>query len=78
MTKMTKNEKDLLNLEKKCMICMERLVDAIMSPCHHGGVCFECAKTALDNRNSCYYCRDVLIVSFRMCSKYTKSNLHPT
>lgn len=57
--KLTKEEKELLNFEKKCLICMENLVDCIMSPCNHGDVCFHCAKTSLNNKNSCYYCRDV-------------------
>lgn len=57
--RLTKEEKELLSFEKKCLICMENLVDCIMSPCNHGGVCFYCAKTSLNNKNSCYYCRDV-------------------
>lgn len=58
--KLTKDEKDMFNFDKKCIICMERKVDAIVSPCHHGGICFDCAKITLETRNSCYYCRDVI------------------
>lgn len=57
--RLTKDEKELLNFEKVCFICMERKVDAIVSPCHHGGICFACAKITLEVRNSCYYCREV-------------------
>lgn len=55
----TKEEKDLLDFNKDCLICMEKKIDAIMSPCNHGGVCFECAKKNLNTKNACYYCREV-------------------
>jgi len=70
--RMNKQEKELLNFEKKCIICMENLVDAIMSPCHHGGVCFGCAKIALDNKNSCYYCRENVFKVYQV--KPSKNN----
>lgn len=57
--KLTKDERELFNFDKNCIICMERQVDAIVSPCHHGGICFDCAKITLETKNSCYYCRDV-------------------
>ena len=56
----TNEGRNVIDFEKKCLICMERNVDAIVSPCLHGGICFECAKITLDVRNSCYYCRDVV------------------
>lgn len=57
--KLTQQEKELLNFEKACLICQEKTVDAIYSPCFHGGVCFTCAKDNLVRKNSCYYCREV-------------------
>ena len=60
LKRLSKAEQDMLDFDKNCLICMTRKINAIYSPCNHGGVCFECAKINLIRRNSCYYCRDVI------------------
>lgn len=70
--KLTLQEKELLNFDKQCLICRENTVDAIYSPCFHGGVCFVCAKDNLVRKNSCYYCREVDFRLSRTCSRFTR------
>lgn len=41
-----------------CRICMNNNSDAVILPCAHAGICFECGKRIKDNANeTCPICR---------------------
>jgi hypothetical protein len=42
---------------KVCAICMENPRDAVLQPCGHGGICFECGKIMAARRSKCPLCR---------------------
>ncbi|XP_060067580.1 probable 3-hydroxybutyryl-CoA dehydrogenase [Ylistrum balloti] len=40
-----------------CAICMDRMRDCLLSPCHHMITCYECSKMLLNRRDGCPICR---------------------
>ncbi len=45
--------------EKVCIICCSRLADAVLLPCNHGGVCFDCGSRMAQQKATCHFCRQV-------------------
>lgn len=41
-----------------CVICCDRVPDAVLLPCGHGGLCFQCGRK-LCKQGCCYLCRQV-------------------
>lgn len=60
------NEEEEENPDSNCIICLEKVANAIFHPCGHGGVCFPCAKNMIENNHmisdkpKCHYCREVI------------------
>ena len=50
LVSMTENDRD-------CAICMDRIRDCVLNPCHHMVTCSECAKSLLNRRDGCPICR---------------------
>ena len=50
------NEK---GLGEACVICCDRIADAVLLPCGHGGLCFECGKRVGKQGADCHLCRKV-------------------
>lgn len=40
-----------------CAICMDRMRDCLICPCHHMITCYECSKMLLNRRDGCPICR---------------------
>ncbi len=49
--------------EQMCVICCGRRADAVILPCSHGALCFECASTIAQQRAVCHFCRKVTRLS---------------
>ncbi len=47
--------------EQSCVICCDKPADAVLLPCGHGGLCFDCGKKLGRQCGDCYLCRKVLI-----------------
>ncbi|RUS83060.1 hypothetical protein EGW08_009199 [Elysia chlorotica] len=45
------------NFDHECAICMERVRDCLLQPCHHMVTCFPCGKMLQDRRDACPICR---------------------
>eukprot|EP00347_Sterkiella_histriomuscorum_P000429 403375897 len=48
---------------KECLICMSSISDAVIMPCGHGGVCYECAQQILQkgvDSQKCHLCREYI------------------
>ncbi|XP_059178137.1 3-hydroxybutyryl-CoA dehydrogenase-like isoform X2 [Physella acuta] len=45
------------DLERDCAICMDRLRDCLLSPCHHMVTCHQCGKMLQDRHDACPICR---------------------
>ena len=41
----------------ECAICFEVTADAVVRPCGHGGLCYECGKKLLKTKSRCPLCR---------------------
>ncbi|KAK3702725.1 hypothetical protein RRG08_042711 [Elysia crispata] len=58
MEKMEKEEAGIPNdFDHECAICMERVRDCLLQPCHHMVTCFPCGKMLQDRRDACPICR---------------------
>ena len=44
----------------KCVICCDGVPDAVVLPCCHGGICYDCAVKISKQGSACAYCRKVL------------------
>lgn len=52
------------NMEKSntmCLVCFDKVPDAVFMECGHGGVCYECAFELFKATGECYLCRQVNI-----------------
>lgn len=48
---------------EECAICMERIRNGVICPCHHLVACYECTKILLNRKDACPICRkDILEV----------------
>ncbi|XP_048735230.1 3-hydroxybutyryl-CoA dehydrogenase-like [Ostrea edulis] len=45
------------NVETECGICMNRMRDCLLCPCHHMITCYECSKMLHNRRDCCPICR---------------------
>ncbi|XP_041354547.1 3-hydroxybutyryl-CoA dehydrogenase-like [Gigantopelta aegis] len=45
------------DLDRDCAICMDRLRDCLMQPCHHMVTCYECSKMLFNRKDGCPICR---------------------
>ncbi|GFO03795.1 fatty acid oxidation complex subunit alpha [Plakobranchus ocellatus] len=45
------------DLDRDCAICMERVRDCLLQPCHHMVTCFPCGQMLQDRRDACPICR---------------------
>ncbi len=46
--------------ELGCVVCCVKNADAVLLPCNHGGICFECANTIAEQNQVCHLCRKVM------------------
>jgi len=46
------HEKDNL-----CYICFEKVPNAVIMPCGHGGICYDCSMVFVKSKNQCMECR---------------------
>lgn len=44
---------------QRCVICCAQEADAVILPCCHGGLCFECGKRLGSQNAVCHFCRKV-------------------
>ncbi len=47
--------------EQGCVICCAKMADAVLLPCNHGGLCFDCANKLSQQSATCHFCRKVVI-----------------
>eukprot|EP01017_Pseudomicrothorax_dubius_P025024 TRINITY_DN2667_c0_g1_i1.p1 TRINITY_DN2667_c0_g1~~TRINITY_DN2667_c0_g1_i1.p1 ORF type:complete len:274 (+),score=50.13 TRINITY_DN2667_c0_g1_i1:82-822(+) len=40
-----------------CLVCFDRSPDAVVMPCGHGGLCYDCAVEIWEKTEECYLCR---------------------
>ncbi|GFS14626.1 3-hydroxybutyryl-CoA dehydrogenase [Elysia marginata] len=45
------------DFDHECAICMERVRDCLLQPCHHMVTCFPCGQMLQDRRDACPICR---------------------
>lgn len=43
-----------------CVICCDKAPDAVLLPCGHGGICFDCGKRIGKQGGDCHLCRKVI------------------
>lgn len=43
--------------KEECAICMERMRNSVICPCHHLVACYECTKVLLNRKDACPICR---------------------
>ena len=48
--------------ENVCIMCCSNGPDAVLMPCSHGGICYECCLKISKVNPICPYCRKVLII----------------
>lgn len=60
---------ELLKNASLCTICFSRSSDAILLPCCHGGICYQCGITLSRQDAHCYYCHksfwQILLIDIR-------------
>ena len=44
-------------MDRDCAICMARVRDCLLNPCHHMVTCYECGKMLQARHDSCPICR---------------------
>ena len=47
----------MLTFTEECAICMERMRNSVICPCHHLVACYECTKVLLNRKDACPICR---------------------
>ena len=74
--------KDALSIKSindKCNVWCERLWDAVLMECGHGGVWYEWALTSIKFDDRCYFCRNIisciLQVIIYLCIKWSQLEL---
>jgi len=45
------------NEKEECIVCYTNNPDAVLMPCGHGGICYDCALSVWENDVGCYLCR---------------------
>jgi len=78
--KLTKENKEIDEIKgplnkQFCTICCDKIADAVLIPCGHGGLCFNCAKRIGGQNADCYLCRKVyflFVTKNRNFGKYFK------
>ena len=58
----TEDEKD----ENLCYICFQKTADAIITPCGHGGVCYDCVALIVKQKDECMECRKRVEALYRV------------
>jgi hypothetical protein len=51
---------------EKCLTCMEKISNAVIMNCGHGGICFECASKLHQDVGTCHICRGDIEVVVRV------------
>ena len=50
-----------------CIICFEKLANAVIMNCGHGGICYDCGKSILESSlQVCHLCREPLLFVLQM------------
>lgn len=49
--------RDPTPVDTECGICMNRVRDCLLCPCHHMITCYECSKMLHNRRDGCPICR---------------------
>ncbi|CAD8181872.1 unnamed protein product [Paramecium pentaurelia] len=55
-----KNKLSHHNSNNKCIICCEKVSNAILMNCGHGGICYQCAVQVAQNQKECFLCRQII------------------
>lgn len=53
-------------MDRDCAICMARVRDCLLNPCHHMVTCHECGKMLQDRHDSCPICRIDIVDTVRV------------
>ncbi|KAL4237432.1 hypothetical protein ACF0H5_002149 [Mactra antiquata] len=59
---------DVVEPDQDCAICMDKLRDCVMRPCHHMVTCYTCAALLINRRDGCPICRKDIIEIIRVYS----------
>ena len=51
---------------EKCLTCMEKISNAVLMNCGHGGICYECATKLLQEVGVCHICRAKIEIVVRV------------
>lgn len=56
------------NIEEQnlCYICCKNASDTIIIPCGHGGICYDCAASAIKEKDECTQCRKQVKAIYRV------------
>eukprot|EP01016_Furgasonia_blochmanni_P052765 TRINITY_DN8452_c0_g2_i1.p1 TRINITY_DN8452_c0_g2~~TRINITY_DN8452_c0_g2_i1.p1 ORF type:complete len:259 (+),score=66.15 TRINITY_DN8452_c0_g2_i1:668-1444(+) len=54
---------------QSCLVCFDRLPDAVNMNCGHGGLCYECSIDIFKKTGECYLCRQSINQVLRIDSK---------
>ncbi|KAJ8308799.1 hypothetical protein KUTeg_014311 [Tegillarca granosa] len=46
-----------MKTDQECAICMDRIRDCLLCPCHHMVTCYDCSKMLHNRRDGCPICR---------------------
>lgn len=65
--------------DKSCIICFDKLADAVIMGCGHGGICYECALENCKKSQECFLCRGkiekVLHIDANMIGKFNMTKV---
>lgn len=59
-TKVSPRSVSLNQSVMNCLICYDKLPDAVLMECGHGGLCYECSVDIWKKNGECYLCRQVI------------------
>lgn len=51
------SNRESTSVDTECGICMNRVRDCLLCPCHHMITCYECSKMLHNRRDGCPICR---------------------
>mmetsp|Transcript_1508 Transcript_1508/g.4371 ORF Transcript_1508/g.4371 Transcript_1508/m.4371 type:complete len:628 (-) Transcript_1508:199-2082(-) len=60
------DQTDLAHSENECIVCLAASKDAVLIPCGHICMCFDCSKQVQANSNACPICRATIDHAFQV------------
>ncbi|CAD8162882.1 unnamed protein product [Paramecium octaurelia] len=64
-----KNKPFHCNSNNKCIICCEKVSNAVFMNCGHGGICYQCAIQVAQNQKECFLCRQIILQIYEIDEK---------